>query len=58
MRKIFLLFKEFCPARFESTRRGNNPSSYVPFGIGPRSCPGQKIAMLELRYLQRKNIFS
>ncbi|KAL9177111.1 hypothetical protein ABFS82_01G037300 [Erythranthe guttata] len=44
---------EFKPQRFKNGIVGacKSPSSYMPFGYGPRVCIGQQLAMVELKLL-------
>ncbi|KAI3473012.1 hypothetical protein Pfo_030095 [Paulownia fortunei] len=44
---------EFIPQRFENGIAGafKSPSSYMPFGFGPRVCIGQHLATVELKLL-------
>lgn len=39
---------EFNPMRFNE-RRGKHLASYMPFGLGPRICVGQNLAMVETK---------
>lgn len=44
--------KKFNPHRFSDENKLNiHPATYLPFGIGPRSCPGQKYAMVQMKVL-------
>ncbi|MGE3297957.1 MAG: cytochrome P450 [Porticoccaceae bacterium] len=43
---------QFDPERWllaEGGRRGFNPRSFMPFGSGPRLCPGRSLALLEMK---------
>ncbi|XP_042521255.1 cytochrome P450 714C2-like [Macadamia integrifolia] len=44
---------EFKPERFTNGILGacKLPQAYIPFGLGPRTCLGQKFAMIELKVL-------
>jgi cytochrome P450 len=44
---------EFNPERFANGVIGSCkiPQAYMPFGIGPRVCPGQHLAMIELKVI-------
>jgi cytochrome P450/nitrite reductase/ring-hydroxylating ferredoxin subunit len=43
---------EFTPDRWlrgEGAGKAHDPSSHIPFGSGPRMCPGRALALLEMR---------
>ncbi|PSN30022.1 Cytochrome P450 9e2 [Blattella germanica] len=42
--------EKFDPERFSDENRHNiNPYTYLPFGVGPRSCIGNRFALLEAK---------
>ena len=42
----------FDPERFNEENRSKiEPCSYIPFGIGPRSCIGSRFALMEIKIL-------
>eukprot|EP00250_Pteridium_aquilinum_P013432 c21339_g1_i1 orf=78-1574(-) len=45
--------EEFKPARFANgiNKACKNPSSFLPFGSGPRTCVGQSLALLEAKII-------
>jgi len=44
--------EKFDPERFDPATEAERPvTSYLPFGGGPRTCLGKKLALLELKYL-------
>jgi len=48
-KKVFKNPEVFDPNRFSEENQKNIPSgAYIPFGIGPRSCIGEGLAMMEI----------
>ena len=47
IRSIWTKPEAFDPARFESLSSSTYRENYLPFGMGPRKCPGAAFAMLE-----------
>ncbi|MFO0634784.1 MAG: cytochrome P450 [Nannocystaceae bacterium] len=44
--------ERFWPARWlEKSERAHDPGASMPFGSGPRICPGRSLALLEMRVL-------
>lgn len=42
---------EFRPERFLDQTAPPPSGSYIPFGLGPRRCPGQRFAFLEAKHV-------
>lgn len=42
--------EKFDPDRFSEDNRGTvDPNTYMPFGVGPRSCIGSRFALMEIK---------
>ncbi|KAL4189962.1 hypothetical protein AMTRI_Chr08g209630 [Amborella trichopoda] len=46
--KIFQEPQKFEPSRFEASSKSFPSYTYIPFGAGPRSCPGNEFARVEI----------
>ncbi|XP_063698889.1 probable cytochrome P450 6g2 [Culicoides brevitarsis] len=47
--KYFSEPEKFNPDRFDAEKRNFNEYTYMPFGIGPRNCIGERFAMMQMR---------
>lgn len=45
---------EFVPGRWLGAGRTTAPGSFIPFGMGPRACPGQRFANIEMQEIIRQ----
>lgn len=44
--------EKFCPERFlDEDKKDKNPTTFIPFGIGPRICIGNRFALLEAKVM-------
>jgi cytochrome P450 len=51
-RSLWAAPEHFLPERFSDDRENKiRPGSFIPFGLGPRICPGRSLAMTEGPYL-------
>jgi cytochrome P450 len=46
--KYFSNATQFIPERWQEKKENFNPFSYLPFGYGPRSCIGRRLAEIEM----------
>lgn len=50
--KYFERPDEFCPERFlDENKKNINSAAYLPFGLGPRMCIGNRFALLETKVM-------
>ena len=40
---------KFDPDRFDPESKSYNEYTYMPFGLGPRNCIGERFAMMQMR---------
>ncbi|XP_015600307.1 cytochrome P450 9e2-like [Cephus cinctus] len=50
--KYFAEPEKFDPERFDSDHKNNIlPFTFIPFGVGPRSCPANRFAFMEIKLI-------
>ncbi|XP_077285508.1 uncharacterized protein LOC143910785 [Arctopsyche grandis] len=50
--KLFPNPEQFIPERFSDENKASiDPTSYLPFGIGPRNCIGSRFALMEIKLI-------
>ncbi|KAF9608321.1 hypothetical protein IFM89_009011 [Coptis chinensis] len=56
--KIFEEPEKFDPSRFGNPSKSAPPYTYIPFGAGPRACPGVDFARIEMMLILRHLIIN